>query len=366
MSQETKPSVQRLVSLDAFRGFTIIAMLVVNNPGHSAAYPHQFRHAAWGEMVTFCDMIFPWFLFMVGVAIPFSAASFHKRNPGMIPYLVKAARRMALLIFLGILIDCSIQKRIAIGMNVLQLIGIAYFLGALLYELPRRWRLGAAGALLVLYWALIRFVPIPGEGAGFFEPNRNIIQFINRHLRPYYLAGIPSAIPTAALVLIGTFFGDRFRNPALSSSDRMKGLLLGGLVLSLAGIVWHFDLPMNKIVWTSSYILFSAGLGCLVLCLFYFILDIRGYRRWAFPFIVYGMNAITAYFVSIMVRVHTVQEWYTVTADGEKITLWQAMLNFWTDTAGIYFGSYLFTGSYIFFWFLVLWWMYRKNLFLRV
>ncbi len=117
---------------------------------------------------------------------------------------------------------------------------------------------------------------------------------------------------------------------------------------------------------------------------FYYLADVRGLRGWCFPFVVYGMNAITAYFFSIMVRVHTVQEWFTTSASGEKITLWRALLDFWTNgvarlwtgvmgadpvtarVAGEHFGSWLFTFSYIAFWFFILWWMYRKKWFLRV
>lgn len=363
-----KPRPARLASLDAFRGFTIVAMLFVNNPGHPEAFPNQFRHAAWGEFVTFCDMIFPWFLFIVGVAIPFSAASFRKREPdaGLLRYGSKLFKRCVLLVFLGILIDCSVHKRIHIGMNVLQLIGLAFLCGALLYEAPRRVRFGVAAGLLVAYWILIRFIPIPGIGAGSFEQNANAIGWINQQLRPFYLAGIPSVIPTTALVLIGTWYGDRFRDAALTARDHFKALFGGGLVLAIAGLVWHLDLEMSKFVWTPSYILFAAGLGAIVLGAFYWLIDHLGWRRWAFFFIVYGMNAITAYFVSIIVRLHTVQEWTMKTAAGETVTLWRGLLMFWTNLAGTFWGSWFFTSSYILFWFFVLLWMYRRGYFWRV
>lgn len=361
-----KNSPKRLVSLDAFRGFTIVAMLMVNNPGYDSAFPDQLRHAPWGKMVTFCDMIFPWFLFIVGVAIPFSAASFFSKNASFPKYALKAFKRMLMLIFFGVMIDCSIQKKIHVGMNVLQLIGLAYFCGAMLYELPKKFRIVVAGFFLLIHWAIIMFVPIPGIGAGFFEENKNIVNYVNQILRPYYLAGILSVIPTAALVLIGTMFGDLLRDEKSSQIKKIKIMLLSGVILSIAGLLWHIGLPMSKHVWTSSYILFSSGMGALVFVLFYFILDIKGIQKWAMPFIVFGMNAITAYFFSIMVRVHTVQEWFTESANGAKATLWTAMLNFWTNLAGINVGSYLFTFSYITFWGLVMYWMYRKKLFLRV
>jgi predicted acyltransferase len=363
-----KPPSNRLVSLDAFRGFTIVSMLIVNNTGYDSAFSRQFRHAGWGEMVTFCDMIFPWFLFMVGVALPYSAASFRKNfsGCGFLSYLFKVFKRSFLLVFLGILIDCSIGKGIVIGMNVLQLIGLAYFCGALIYELPQKWRMGIAMTLLVLHWALIRFVPIPNVGAGFFEADKNIIAHINNILRPCHLAGIVSVAPTTALVLIGSLFGDMFRREDVPGSAKLKTLLLWGGVLIIMGLLWNLDLSFNKSVWSASYILFAGGMGCIVLSAFFYLIDMKGFHMWAFPFVAFGMNAITAYFFTIIVRVHTLQEWFTKTAAGEKITLWKAFLNFWTNLAGIMAGSWLFTGSYVFFWFLVMWWMYRKRLFLRI
>jgi len=363
---EEKSIPKRLMSLDAFRGFTIIAMLMVNNAGYDAAFPDQFRHAPWGKMVTFCDMIFPWFLFIVGVAIPFSAASFRSKNPSRAAYLLKALKRAILLIFFGILIDSSIGKRIAIGMNVLQLIGLAYFCAALIYELPKKTRGALIPVLLLIYGALLRWVPVPQIGAGVFEEGKTIIHFINKKLAPYHLAGIPSVIPTTALVLIGTFIGESLKDKDASVSKKLGTLYLAGLILTLIGIFWHFEIPMSKHIWTPSYIIFTAGVGCIVLGIFYDLIDITGYKKWAFPFIIYGMNAITAYFFSIMVRVHTVQEWFTHSATGEKITLWQAILDFWTNLAGMTIGSWLFTFSYIFFWWLVLLWMFKKKLFLRV
>lgn len=358
---------KRLVSLDAFRGFTIIGMLWVNNPGWNEALHRQFRHAAWGEFPTFTDMIFPWFLFIVGVALPFSAAAFWQRIPGAgFPrYLAKLVKRAIVLIFLGILIDSSIAKRIAVHMNVLQLIGLAFLGGALLYETPRRLRYAVAAGLLVFYWILNRFVPVPGVGEAVFTQDAYLIKWINDQLRPWHLAGILSVIPTAALVVIGTWFGDMLRDETKPPAAKLKTLLAGGAFLAVAGLLWHLDLEMSKFVWSPSYILFSAGLGAIVLAGFFFLIDMRGWQAWAFPFVVYGMNAIAAYFISIIVRVHTVQEWTMMWQD-ERITIWRAMLLWWTDLLGRSWGSYCFTGSYIVFWFFILWWMYRRRIFWRV
>jgi len=359
----------RLTSLDAFRGFVIASMLLVNNAGNDAAFNRQFRHSEWGEFVTFCDLIFPWFLFIIGVALPFSAASLHRKRPGLLPYILKVLRRSFLLFSMGVLIDCSIWKTIKIGLDgtgVLHLIALAYLCGALLYELPKRWRLGIAGGLLMAHWAAIRFVPIPGVGTGVFEPDNNLIAYVNQHLRPYHLAGIFSVVPTTALVLIGSFFGDLLRGDGVGHREKLRGLLAGGTILALVGLVWHLDLPMNKAAWSASYIVFGAGSGALLLAGFYWAMEMAGGRGWAFPFVVYGMNAITAYFFSIIVREHTVKEWIITSATGEKITVWQWLLHFWMGNFGTHAGAWMFTLSYLVFWWLVLLWLYRKGWFLRV
>jgi len=369
-TEETKikPALNRLVSLDAFRGFTIIAMLLVNNPGYDEAFPDQLRHAPWGHFVTFCDMIFPWFLFMVGVSLAFSAASFKKKGGSKTSYILKALRRCLLLVFFGILISCSMYKTLAIGIGgVLQLIGLAYLAGVFLYELPKKYRYYAAGGLLLLHWSFIRYAMVPGVGRGIFTEEVNIFEYINKtYLSHWHLAGLCSVIPTAALVLIGTMIGDLLREKEKEPLQKLKIILMAGAGLIFTGLFWHLDVMMNKAYWTPSYILFTAGTGCLMLGFFYWLIDIKGWQKWAFPLVVYGMNAITAYFVSIIIRIHTVQEWMTTNAAGEKITLWQAILDFWTGLAGMHLGSWLFTLSYIAFWWAVLYWMYRKKLFLRV
>lgn len=360
----------RLASLDAFRGFTIVAMLTVNNPGADEALPDQLRHAPWGRFPTFCDMIFPWFLFIVGVALPFSLAAFRRKNPDASAgaYLLKALQRAAILIVLGILIDCSVNRRVVVGMNVLQLIGCAFAVATpILLAMPRwKGRFATALAMLVAYWALIRFVPIPGVGAGFFAQDQNIILTINQALRPWHLAGILSAVPAGALVLVGSAVGELLRDGDLAAPERLRALVGAGGALAVAGLLWHLDLPMSKHVWTPSYILFAGGLGAILLALFHGVMDVRGWQRWAFPFVVFGTNAIAAYWLSIMVRVHTVQEWTMTGPDGIPVTLWNAWQQWLLSSLGTVAGGWTFTLVYLAFWFGVLLWMYRRGIFWKV
>ena len=364
----SSPSVRppRLASLDAFRGFTIVGMLWVNNLGATSSVPHQFGHAAWGAFPTFCDMIFPWFLLIVGVALPFAKASRLKRGVSRPRYYLGAFRRMAMLMMLGWLINSSGARRIVIGLDVLQLIGLAYLTAALCDDFPRRVRMAIIAGLFLWHWTLLRFIPIPGMGAGVFENNRNAITFINSHLAPYHLRGFFSTFPTAALVMIGAFVGDMLRNTEIAptrKSLRVAGL---GTVMIVLGLLWHLDLEMNKPVWTPSYLLFAGGIGCIILALFHQIIDVAGLRRWAFPLVVFGMNAITVYVLSILVRLHVFLEWNTTLADGTDVNLWTASLRWFESTMGVPTGGMVMIALYIAAWWLVMFWMYRRNIFWRV
>jgi len=358
---------KRLASLDAFRGFTILGMLLVNNAALDVFTPRQFQHAAWNDGVHFADMVFPWFLLIVGVAIPFAAAS-HRRK-GLPPwrYDLRVLGRAVSLGLLGCLIDSSLARRPVLGLGVLQLIGAAYLVGAALYELPLRGRLALAAGFLVAHWAAIKFLPIPGVGAGVFKESQNLINHLNQvYLGPLGLGGLISVVPASALALIGTAIGDVLRGETSTSMQKTARLLAAGAGLVVIGWLWSLHLPFNKPVWTASYILYAAGWGTLVLGVFYLLIDARGWRGWAFPLVVLGANAIFAYAVPILVKVHLLQEWTVKAAHGSVVSVQQAFMNFLFLHAGRIAGGWLYTSAYIVFWWLVLLWLYRRRIFLRV
>lgn len=362
-----EPPPKRLVSLDAFRGLTILGMLLVNNIALDTATPTQLTHAAWNQGVHFADLVFPWFLLIVGVAIPYAAASFRKKGLPLWRYDLKVLGRTVTLVLLGWLIDSSLAKRPVLGLGVLQLIGLAYFVAALLGELPLLRRLILAGGLLVAHWAALRFVPIPGVGAGVFTESQNIINHLNQmYLQPIHLQGLISVVPTSALVLVGTVLGDILRRETDPPLRKVAYFLAGGLGLVGIGWLWSLDLPFNKPVWTASYILYTAGWGTLVLGLFYLLIDVNGWRTWAFPLVVFGMNAIVAYAVPILVKIHILQEWTWKMADGSSLPLDQTFMHFCFEHAGRIPGGWLYTWAYILCWWLVLFWMYRRQMFWRV
>lgn len=356
----------RVVALDVFRGITILGMLLVNNIALDTATPTQLVHAGWNQGLTFADLVFPWFLLAVGVAIPFSAASAKRRGVPPWQYDLKVLSRSVTLVLLGCLIDSSIIRAPYFDLGVLQLIGLAYLVAALLYELPMSRRYLLAGLLLGGYWATIRFLPVPGAGAGVFTPDTNIINHLNHtYLEPYHLNGLLSVVPTGALVLIGTAIGDLLRSQA-AASRKVAMTLIAGAALAVIGIIWSHDLPFNKPLWTTPYVLYSSGLGTLLLGLLYLIIDVNGWRRWAFPLVVLGMNAIFIYVVPILVKLYILQVWTVKLADGSHLILGVALMHYWFEAAGRIMGGWGYTISYLLFWWLIALWLYRKRVFVKV
>ncbi|MCL5104969.1 MAG: DUF5009 domain-containing protein [Armatimonadetes bacterium] len=363
---ERQTRAPRLQSLDALRGLTIVLMLLVNNIALDQFTPRHLQHAPWASGVTLADFVFPWFLFCVGAAIPFSASSFRKTGLPMWRYDIKAVRRAGLLVVLGCLVVSSVAGKLVFALGVLQIIGLAYLVGALLYQLPLHRRLIVSALFLLGYWAAIKFIPVPGSGAGVFEENRNILFYINKtYLKPLGLAGLSSLIPTSALVIIGSAIGDLFHNKEMNAPRRLVWLAITGVALILGGIVWNTSLIYNKTFWTPSYILLTAGPGILVLGLLYLIIDIRGWRMWSFPLLVFGSNAILAYVAPILVKVLILQK-VRVNYAGRSEPISQWLVDFFVAHTGRIAGGWLYTATYIAVWWLILLVLYRKKWFLRV
>jgi predicted acyltransferase len=356
----------RLLSLDAFRGLTILGMLLVNNIALDTMTPLHLTHAPWNQGVRFADMVFPWFILIVGVAIPYAVAAHRRRGLPMWRYDLRILTRAITLVLLGCLIDSSLAKRPVFDLGVLQLIGLAYLVAALLYDMPLRRRLIIAAGFLIAHWAVIRFLPVPGVGAGIFAEKSNVIRHFNEvYLQPLHLSGLMSVIPTSALALIGTALGDTIRRE-ISPMRKVGYLLGGGVVLLIAGWLWNLDLPFNKPVWTASYIVFAAGWGSIFLGFLYLLTDVNQWRWWAIVLVVPGMNAIVAYVVPILFKIWILQSWTWKMPDGSVLPLQQALMNYCFTHAGRLAGGWIYTIGYIVFWWLILLWMYRKRIFLRV
>ena len=313
----------RLISLDAFRGFTIAMMLLVTDPGTYAAVYPQLLHAGWNGC-TVTDLIFPSFLLAVGISLALSLGGRLKQGVAWSTLAARALRRSLLLILLGWIVNGFPYYHLSTLRlpGVLQRIGICYAAAALLYLLFSRrgshplcrpaGLLAAALMLLVGYWALLRFTPVPGFGPNRLDPVGYLGAYLDRavftvpHLWPYGKdaegavtydpEGLLSTLPALATVLFGALCGD-WLGGASSGLRKAQGLLVAGGMMLAVGDLWSLVLPLNKRIWTSSFGLFATGASLLIFLFFYWIVDLRGWRRGLTPLLVLGTNAIFAYTV---------------------------------------------------------------------
>ena len=375
------PPAGRLVSLDVFRGVTIAGMLLVNNPGNWGAIYPPLRHAEWHGW-TPTDLIFPFFLFIVGVAMTYSTARQVELGAGRRKLFINATRRALILFALGLLIhgfpyyDLS-TIRIP---GVLQRIALAYWLASAVV-LVTRWRGQAlvAGTLLILYWLAMTLIPVPGAGAGNLEPGKDLGAYIDRmvfgtqHLWVYSKTwdpeGLLSTIPAVATTLTGVLAGYWIRSPR-TPAERTAWLFVAGSGGLLLGLIWGMVFPINKNLWTSSYVLFTSGMACHFLAMCYWIVDVRGYRRWAAPFVWYGTNAIAAFFLSSIVGRLTAFPTLIRMPDpagGDAIALKPYVYErFYAPLASPINASLLYALTYVFVFALVCWLLYRKRIFIKV
>jgi predicted acyltransferase len=333
----------RVLGLDALRGLTILLMLLVNNFGSESYTPGLLTHAGWSGGVHLADFVFPWFLFCVGVAIPYSAGSFRNKGLPDWKYDLKALRRTAILMALGVIVSSSEAGKLVFSIGVLHIIGLAYLAGALLYDLPLHRRLFIALLLLVSYWVALTMLRVPGIGTGVVAEGRNIVHHVNRtYLAPIGLEGLPLIVPASALVLIGTWIGDVLRRRDMAPTRVVAWLMIVGLALVVGGELWSFSISINKPLWTPSYVLVAAGTGALLLGALHLILDVKRWRLGSFPFIVFGSNAIAAYVAPIVFK-----SWVL-------------------GPLGVSTGGWLRVLIYMAAWWLALLLMYRKRIFFKV
>ena len=304
---------ERIVSVDALRGFDMFWIAgggplvmafcrLFSNPLPGWLERH-FDHVEWEGFVGW-DLIMPLFLFIVGVAMPFSFAKRLARGDSRGNIYRKVAYRVVILWVLGTIAQGHLLafdlNNLQLYSNTLQAIAAGYLISSIaLVELPVRWQAALAGALMVVFWALMKFVPVPGHGAGVLTPDGNLAMWIDRSLIGPFQDGttytwILSSLGFGATTLLGVLSGHMLRS-ALPGPRKALLLTSAGLGCLLAGWLWSFEFPIIKHVWTSSMVLCSGGWCLLLLALFYWVIDVQGYRRWAFPFIVIGSNAIVAY-----------------------------------------------------------------------
>ncbi len=280
-------------------------MILVNNAGDwHAVYP-PLRHAEWHGW-TFTDMVFPFFLWIVGVAMTLSFAKRVERGDDRLKLFLHSVRRAAVIFGLGLLLNAFPFFHLATWRipGVLQRIAVCYLIAAAIFLLSS-WR-GQVICIVVLlagYWMLMTLVPVPGLGAGVLDRGANLEQYIDAQVLGNHMysqtktwdpEGILSTLPAIATTLFGILTGTVLRS-ALMAAEKAVWMFFAGNALIFTGLVMNVWFPINKNIWTSSYAVFMAGMASVVFAACYWLVDVKGYRAWSRPFAIYGMNAIAVY-----------------------------------------------------------------------
>ncbi len=359
----------RLVSLDVFRGITMAGMVVVNNPGDWGHVYAPLLHADWNGW-TPTDLVFPFFLFIVGVAITLSS-----RSSSVASILKRAAVIFGVGLFLHAFPSFDFGRLRIPG--VLQRIALCYAAAAIVWRWsaprPRRERVlaGVAVALMLLYWAAVMLIPVPGGRAGDLTPGNDLGAYIDRALMAGHLykptwdpEGLLSTIPSIATTLLGTLAGLWMRKD-VAPAKKAGYLAAAGIGAILVGELWDLAFPINKNLWTSSYVMFTAGAAALFLAACYWTIDVKGWRAWSKPFVILGVNALALYAFSALL-VKTMSR-ITITLDEGRAMSSGRWI--YATVFEPFFApknaSLLYALANLGVLFLILLWMYRRKIFLR-
>jgi predicted acyltransferase len=379
-SRSEKP--QRLMSIDVFRGLAVAGMILVDNPGSDDMAYWPIKHAEWNGW-TPADFIFPSFLFLVGVSMVYSFAARLRRGESRLKIFRHAVVRSFILFAIGLLVNASPIYGLDLHTwriyGVTQRIALCYLAAAVLVLWSnRRSQVIALFACLVGYWAILRFWPVPGFGVPgrdipFMDPERNIAAWLDRKLLMGRLydkvrdpEGLISTFGAVGTTLMGVLTGYWLRSEA-SARTKMARLVGLGIISFVAGLIWNRWFPINKNLWTSTFVLFTGGFALMFLAFLYWVLEIKNWRGvWTMPILVFGMNAIAGFVADSLVY----GPGYTFTvqaANGSQVSWHEAAqakllsIGFSPANASLIYSF----GAVLFCWFL-LWLLWRKRIFLKV
>ena len=427
---------ERFISLDVLRGITIFMMIIVNNPGSWNAVYAPLLHAEWNGC-TPTDLVFPFFIFILGAAIPLAIVTKELNQQSFIKILTRSLRIISLGLFLGFygkielfdlegypLLICKLIITGIIGYallgdfeqkikfylvsivflifmflafsgieayqevrlpGVLQRIGIVYFFTSLIYLKTKfNTQISIVAILLLGYWAIMTLIPVPGIGFGNLDKGTNLAGWIDNLLLENHLwatsktwdpEGILSTFPAIANGIIGVLVGQILTSNSTKNQKTVK--LSGiGIALVILGLIWNPFFPMNKSLWTSSFVLYTAGLATLLVAVFYYLIDIRGYKKWTTPILFWGVNPMIVFFLSgiiprVLSSIKVPNPAYFIGSledNPEKIGL----QTYWNEYYIVpYFdnpkdASLMWALLNVTFWTIVLWYFYKKKLFFKV
>lgn len=362
---------QRLYSLDALRGFDMFwimgaeeivhALSKITDSSFMEAMSNQLTHPDWHGF-HFYDLIFPLFLFMAGVATPYSLGKELEKGKSRNQLLVRVIKRGLILALLGVIYNNGLELRpiseIRFG-SVLARIGLAYMFANIIYLYTKqRGQIIWFCSLLIGYWFLLLFNSAPGYPAGDLTMEGNFASYLDRLIMPgkLYLGihdpeGLTSTIPAIGTALLGIYAGNLLKNSPLTMQRKALQLLVMGIVSLILAQVWNLIFPINKNLWSSSFVLHVGGWSLILLSLFYYIIDVKGYKKWAFFFSVIGMNSILIYMSGQFIN------WsYTTKAIFPWLFQW----------VGDPISTVMFAICYVLVEWAFLYFLYKKNVFLRV
>ncbi len=362
---------QRLYSLDALRGFDMFwiiggeeivhAMYKATGNSFWGGFAEELTHPAWNGF-HFYDLIFPLFLFIAGVATPYSVGRELEKGKNKNQLLLRVIKRGLLLVLCGLIYNNGLQIKplaeIRFG-SVLGRIGLAYMFANIIYLYTKqRGQIIWFCSLLVGYWLLLKFTSAPGFLPGDLTMEGNFASYIDRTIMPgkLYLGihdpeGITSTIPAIGTGLLGILTGNFLKNNSMSQQKKVIYLFITGIVFVILAHVWNLDFPINKNLWTSSFVLNVGGYSMILLSVFYYIIDVLGYKKWAFYFKIIGMNSILIYMSGAFIN------WEYMTMGFFK---WLGQL------LGDPFNAVALAICYVMLKWAFLYFMYKKNVFLRV
>ncbi len=373
----------RLLSLDFFRGATVAAMILVNNPGDWSHIYAPLEHADW-HGCTPTDLVFPFFLFIVGVSIAYAMGSKKTDPSSHNKTMLKALKRTLILFGLGLFlslfpnvfsnpVEAFQQVRIP---GVLQRIAVVFFICSIIFlKSSERTIFRTMVIILAAYWAIMTFIPVSGTGFPNLEKDTNLGAWIDRgvfteaHLwkssRTWDPEGLLSTLPAIATGLFGILVGSYLKRKDIEPATKIAWLFSTGAVATALGLLWDLQFPINKQLWTSSFVLYTGGLATTILSLSYWIIDVHQYNRFTKPFVVYGVNAITVFFLSGLLP-RTLSMIRITGQDGSEQNLLSYLYSGFSDEMSPLNASLAWAVAFVLFWLLILWGMYAKKIIIKV